>query len=111
MGCKVSVSYTKPGLSRVAFQLIQAVVSIALYSPSSLSVGDSSECVAYNVKVRADMASDVLEIIAGVDYDCNLLRREYVCESLQEAFDTDAPGDACAGTMHPRRLRTRSDSD
>src|SRR5207249_8437800 len=100
MGCKVSVSDTKPGLSRVAFQLIQAVVSIALYSPSSLSVGDSSERVGYNVKVGADMTSQVLEIIAGVDYDCNLLRREYVCESLQEACGPDAPGEACDGTKH-----------
>ena len=82
------------------FQLIQAVVSITLYSPSLLPVGDSSERVGYNVKVGADMASQVLEIIPGIDYDCNLLRRKNVCESLQEARGTDAPGEACDGTKH-----------
>src|SRR5947199_10256062 len=82
------------------FQLIQAVVSITLYSPSPLPVGDSSERVGYNVQVGADMTSQVLEIIAGVDYDCNPLWREYVCESIQESCGTDAHGEACDGTQH-----------
>ena len=89
---KVPVAEAEPGLVAEPAELAHDLPGLAGDAPALDRIGDAGQRVQDGVVVRADRQGVALEVVAGVDDDGQLARREDLLESVRELGASNASG-------------------
>src|SRR5215475_2937585 len=90
MCSQIPVSQTEPIRSAEPGCVLNHVPRFIYTSPTCLRIGQASQGITDRVQIRADIQTIMLKIIAGVDDDREVFRRENLGKSVSELGATDS---------------------
>ena len=101
---QVAVAKAEPILAAERRESFHERPGLVLPAPSQLRVVEASKCVHQRVGVRRDMQAEMLEIIADIGHDKQIVLRQDPAEAQSELGASDASGRRCQSKFSDCRV-------
>src|ERR1017187_10837825 len=102
MGCEIKIAETKPRRLPKLLHALQAAEAVAVHAPAALLAEQVRQSVEHRIDVGRDVQPPPLDVVAGIDDDREVLRRDHLLQTLHQlgaAGSARENDDHCANSI------------